>query len=138
MTPLQTDPNLPEIVMPWWLDLISLMPIIIAVLFVIYFWRFGLSGTGFMKKQSDYLEHQKSYLDHQRTVNERSLDQNKQYEEMIVRQYAETNARSDRALAQSDEAIRLHAAALDQLSSMNETLTRLARILEADRPSAST
>ncbi len=46
-------------------------------------------------------------------------------EELIARQHAETADRADRALAISEEALRLHAAALDELARMNDLLTRL-------------
>jgi hypothetical protein len=76
-----------------------------------------------MKKQSDFLDHQKD-------VSAKALEQNKAFENMIARQYREANERTDRALAQSDEAIRLHTAALDQLAQINTTLERVA--LELD------
>ncbi|MEW5964119.1 MAG: hypothetical protein AB1749_11205 [Pseudomonadota bacterium] len=56
---------------------------------------------------------------------------------MIARQYAETNARSDRALVQSEETLRLYAAALEQLSRTNEMLGRLAELAEGGKPQAS-
>jgi hypothetical protein len=46
-------------------------------------------------------------------------------ETLIAHQHAETAARSDRALALSEEALRLHAAALEELTRMNDTLARL-------------
>lgn len=122
------DP-LAAIALPWWMDAIMLMPLILAVFIVVYFWRHGASGATYMKKQSDY-------LDHQKTVNDTVVAQNKAFEDMIGRQYAETNERSDRALAQSDAALKLHSAALDELTRMNEMLARGALKLETGGGSA--
>lgn len=127
-TPVPPVPTLPiEPSMPWWLDIISLLPLLLAIVFVLVLWRQNRSGHGFLRKQSDY-------LDHQRDVSERVLDQNRAFEAMIAKQYGETNTRTDRALAQSDEAIRLHAAALAELAAMNTTLTRVAALLEGGKP----
>ncbi|MGQ0673734.1 MAG: hypothetical protein ACT4N2_12775 [Hyphomicrobium sp.] len=115
--------------MPWWFDLLTFAPILIVLAVSIYFLRHGFWGLGFIRKQSDYLDHQKS-------VNERALQQNKSIEDLIAQQYRETNERDDRALSMSEEAIRLHAAALEQLASMNRTLARLAEL--RDTPSDST
>ncbi|MEZ5923001.1 MAG: hypothetical protein R3D57_01305 [Hyphomicrobiaceae bacterium] len=46
-------------------------------------------------------------------------------ETLIAQLHAETTARTDRALALSEEALNLHAAALDQLTRMNDALNRL-------------
>lgn len=128
--PVPPVPPLPiELTMPWWLDLVPLLPLLLAVVLVVVLWRQARSGQGFMRKQSDY-------LDHQRDVSERALDQTKAFEDMIASQYNETNARTDRALAQSDEALRLHAAALAELAAMNATLTRVAELLEGGKPQA--
>lgn len=130
-TPVPPVPPLPiELAMPWWLDIVSLLPLLLAVVFIVVLARQARSGHGFMRKQSDY-------LDHQRAVSERVLDQNKAFEEMIADQYGETNARTDRALAQSDEAIRLHTAALAELAAMNATLARMAELLEGGKPQSS-
>lgn len=80
----------------------------------------------FAKKQTDY-------LDHQRDVNEKALAQNKAMEDLIAKQYAESNLRNDQALQQSAEAVRLHAEALDQLRAMNASIARLTSLLEAGR-----
>ena len=88
--------------------------------------RFSPLGRKYLKKQSDY-------LDHQRNIGDRVVEQNKAFEDMIAKQYIETNERTDKALTQSDEAIRLHAASLEQLTSMNNALSRLAAVLEADK-----
>ena len=88
--------------------------------------RFSPLGRKYLKKQSDY-------LDHQRNIGDRVVEQNKAFEDMIAKQYIETNERTDKALTQSNEAIRLHAASLEQLTSMNNALSRLAAVLEADK-----
>jgi hypothetical protein len=72
------------------------------------------SGRRFMKKQTDY----------QQAVNEKVLVQNKAMEDLITRQYVETNERSDKALAQAAESLRLHSEALEQLKGMNSAIAR--------------
>lgn len=81
------------------------------------------AGRRFAKKQTDY-------LDHQREVNEKALEQNKAFEQIISRHYADSNARTDRALAQGEEAVRLHAEALEQLKGLNDAVARLAAFIE--------
>lgn len=110
--------------MPWWIDAITLLPLIVGLALVFYIWRHAKKGWGFMEKQSEY-------LDHQRALNTKVVDQNKEFEDLVANQYRETNARADRALSQSDEALKLHAAALEQLTRMNETLAGVARQLDA-------
>lgn len=77
----------------------------------------------YAKKQSDY-------LDHQRDINEKALAQNRAMEELIAKQYADSNARSDQALLQSAEAVRLHAEAVEQLRELNASISRLAAQLD--------
>ena len=84
------------------------------------------SGRRFIKKQTDY-------LDHQQAVNEKALEQNKAMEDLIAKQYADTNARSDKALEQSAESLRLHSEALEQLKGMNEAIARLTALMEQER-----
>jgi hypothetical protein len=55
-------------------------------------------------------------------------------EDLIAKQYAENNRRADEALAQSAEALRLHAASLEQLTAMNATLAQLAARGIAGKP----
>ena len=114
--------------MPGWMMLLEpqfLLPILFALL-MLGLARYSPLGRKYIKKQSDY-------LDHQRSVGDRVVEQNKAFEDMIAKQYTETNERTDKALAQYDEAIRLHASSLEQLTSMNQALSRLAAILEADK-----
>jgi hypothetical protein len=130
MSPKPTLELPPDLLMPWWFDVLTFMPVVIGVLVIGYLWWQAASGTSFLKKQT-------AFLDHQKGVSDKALAQNRTFEDMIARQYAETNSRSDRALSQSEEAIRLHAAALEQLSSMNETLRRLAELVEGGKPQSS-
>lgn len=124
MNPVPAPPVPVGIEMPWWFDALTLMPLLIVGLAVIVIWRQNRSGQGYLKKQADYLDHQKD-------INVRALDQSKTFEDMIAHQYEQANGRTDQALAQSAEALRLHAAALEQLTAMNATLSRLARTIEA-------
>lgn len=57
-------------------------------------------------------------------------------EELIARQHAETADRADRALAISEEALRLHAAALDELARMNDSLARLVQQVDGVQATA--
>jgi hypothetical protein len=90
------------------------------ILLVVFFALSALSflhpsGRRVMKKQTDY----------QQDVNEKVLVQNKAMEDLITKQYAETNERSDKALAQAAESLRLHSEALEQLKGMNSAIARL-------------
>lgn len=76
---------------------------------------------------------QTDYLDHQREVNEKALAQNKTMEDIIARQYAETNARSDKALEQAEISLRLHAEALAELRGVNQAMARLTALIAAER-----
>lgn len=108
---------------PWWLDLLTLLPVLAGVAVVVVILRQYGSGKSYLAKQSDF-------LDHQRAANEQTLAQNKAYEDLIARQYQETNARSDQALSQSEEALRLHQAMLDELQRLNGAVARMAAALE--------
>lgn len=110
--------------LPWWLDVLTMAPILIMALITYWFWRQSYSGLSFVMKQSDFLDHQKD-------ASTKTLEQNKVFEEMTARQYQENNDRADRALAQSEEALRLHAASLEQLSSMNKALLQLTETLQS-------
>ncbi len=59
-------------------------------------------------------------------------------EDLIARQHAETADRADRALAISEEALRLHAAALDELARMNDSLARLVQQVDGVQATAET
>ncbi len=127
MTPALPPPMPMEPPALWWIDVLTLSPLMVAAVVALVLWRQARTSKGYVQRQFDYLDHQKG-------VSDRVLDQNKSFEEMIANQYAATNVRTDRALAQSEEAIRLHEAALKQLTAINETLLSLARTLEPDRP----
>ena len=128
---MQQDPaivlaQLPPSIWSWALLEALLLPLLLGGLVIgVYFFSLR-HGMRFTRKQADY-------LDHQRTVNERALEQNKTFEDMIARQHAETNMRADRALAQSEEAVRLHAAALEELATMNAKLERLVGALDGKK-----
>lgn len=108
----------------WWLMLDAmLIPSLMFVLILGVYWTWGRINWRFIRKQSDH-------LDHQRDVSERALDQSKAFEDMIARHYADSNARSDQALAQSADAMRLHAAALEQLVALNAKLERIAASID--------
>lgn len=99
--------------------------LVVAVLFALAsIWQ--PAARRFAKKQTDY-------LDHQRETNEKALAQNKAMEEIIAHQYAQTNARTDKALEQGEAAIRLHAEALEQLKGMNAAIARLSQLMEQER-----
>jgi hypothetical protein len=111
------QPPVPELLLPWWIDVLFWAPAVIVIVYMVWMWRKAYSATGILSKQV-------AYLDHQTSTNDQALAQHKAMEEMIARQYAEANRRADEALAQSAEALRLQAAALEQLKSMNAALSR--------------
>lgn len=109
----------PELLLPWWIDVLFWAPALIAVVCMIWLWRNAYSATDILSKQS-------TYLDHQKAANDQALAQQKAMEDLIAQQYTENNRRADVALAQSAEALRLHAASLEQLTALNATLAQLA------------
>ncbi len=111
------QPPMPDGTFPWWLDLLFWLPVVVLMLYVVWIWQKAYSTTGILSKQAVYLDHQKS-------ANEQALAQNKAMEELVAKQYAETNRRADEALAHSAEALRLHAATLEQLKAINAALSR--------------
>ncbi|MBA4132225.1 MAG: hypothetical protein C0519_12455 [Hyphomicrobium sp.] len=121
------QPPFPELVLPWWVDVLFWAPAIIVVVYMVWIWRKAYSATGILSKQT-------AYLDHQKSANDQALAQNKAMEDLIAKQYAENNRRADEALAQSAEALRLHAASLEQLTAMNATLAQLAARGIAGKP----
>ncbi len=76
------------------------------------------------------LRRQNAFMDDQQGVSARIANQNASYYDMLKEQYRRNEERGERALAQSVEAVRLHAAALEQLTLMNQTLSRLAHGIE--------
>lgn len=113
------QPPVPELILPWWVDLLFWFPAMLVVIYLVWMWQKTNSATGILSKQAVYLDHQKS-------ANDQALVQHKAMEDLIAKQYAENNRRADEALAQSAEALRLHAASLEQLTAMNATLAQLA------------
>jgi hypothetical protein len=75
------------------------------------------------------LRRQNAFMDHQQGVSARIANQNASYHDMLAEQYRNSQERGERALAQSAEALRLHAAALEQLTLMNQTLNRVAHTI---------
>lgn len=119
MTPQAPAPISLNDLFPVWFDLVFYLPVLVVLFISVYYARRSYTGSGFMKRHVDFLNDQKDF-------SIKTLEQNRTFEEMIAKQYSEANERADRALAQSEEAIRLHAAALEQLARMNDTLTRVA------------
>lgn len=113
------QPPMPELLLPWWVDVLFWAPAVIVVVYMVWIWRKAYSATGILSKQT-------AYLDHQKSANDQALAQQKAMEDLIAQQYAESNRRADAALAQSAEALRLHAASLEQLTALNATLAQLA------------
>jgi hypothetical protein len=108
---------MPDGALPWWLDLVVWLPVVVLTLYVGWIWRKASSASDILSKQAVYLDHQKS-------ANEQALAQHKAMEELIAKQYQENNRRADEALAHSAEALRLHAATLEQLKAINAALSR--------------
>ena len=79
------------------------------------------------------LRRQNAFMDHQQGVSARIANQNESYYDMLAEQYRSSQERGERALAQSAEALRLHAATLEQLTLMNQTLNRVAQTVEGHR-----
>lgn len=71
-----------------------------------------------------------SYMDRQTEIGSTAVEQNKAFSDIVANQYRESNERTERALAQAQEALKVNTAALEQLTQMNATLKHLAGQLE--------
>lgn len=69
---------------------------------------------------------ERNYMQQLVEFNSTALEQSKNFETMVAKQYRETNERSERALTHAVEALKLQAAALEQLTAMNRTLRLIA------------
>jgi hypothetical protein len=73
---------------------------------------------------------QREAIDHRKSADARVLAQSQSFEQIVSQQYGITNAHSQQALAKADEALRLNADTLAQVTAMNRTLLRIAERLE--------
>ena len=73
---------------------------------------------------------QREAFDHRKSADARVLAQQQTFEQMISQQYGITNAHNEQIAAKAEEALRLNAETLAQISAMNRTLTRIAERLE--------
>lgn len=111
-------PVMPDASLPWWIDLAIWAPFIVLALYMAFVAWKAYSANGFLSKQT-------AYLDHQKSMNDQALAQQKSIEDLIAKQYEETNRRADAALAMSAEALRLHQAAVEELRTMNSMLAQV-------------
>lgn len=118
----QTSPPLPPpLEIGWWslIDLPFLLPILLIAL---VFWpmiRQARRGFSFMNKQE-------TFLDHQQAATARIVAQNDTVQQSVVEQYARTNAMSEKALEQSEIALRVQSEMLAELKAMKAALQQMA------------
>ena len=74
---------------------------------------------------------QREALDHRKTADAQMLNQQQTFEQLIARQHGLTNAHNQALVAKAEEALRLNAETLAQITTMNRTLARIAERLEA-------
>jgi FtsZ-interacting cell division protein ZipA len=102
---------------------IALVTILISVLWIV------------RRRYARFFSLQREALDHRKTANSQMLNQNQSFEQLVARQYGQTNAHNQAAMAKADEALRLNAETLAQITAMNRTLARIAERL--DQPGGS-
>ena len=84
----------------------------------------------FYKLQREAIDHQREAIDHRKSADARVLAQSQSFEQIVSQQYGITNAHNQQALAKAEEALRLNADTLAQITAMNRTLARIAERLE--------
>jgi hypothetical protein len=82
------------------------------------------------RRYARFYKIQRESLDHRKTADAQALAQNQSVEQLIARQYGVTNAHNRQALERAEEAMRISAETLAQITSMNQSLTRIAERLE--------
>jgi hypothetical protein len=129
--PAQVPPQVPDIPpMPSLWDVFFVDPsflimnlVLVAVLIVVI-WVVRSRYARFFRLQREA-------LDHRKTADAQMLNQNQSFEQLIARQHGFTNAHNQELVTKAEEALRLNAETLAQITAMNRTLTRIAERLEA-------
>jgi hypothetical protein len=88
------------------------------------------------RRYTRFYKIQREALDHRKVTDAQVLTQNQGVEELIARQYGVVNAHNQLALARADEALRISTETLAQITSMNQSIARMADRLDrsADTP----
>ena len=115
-----TPPPLPpDLGWMWLLDATFLLPLL---LLAFLFWpmiKQAKRGFSFMRRQE-------TFLDHQQAATERIVAQNDSVQQSVVEQYAHANAMSQKAIEQSEVALRVQSEMLDELKAMKAALQQMA------------
>jgi hypothetical protein len=99
------------------LNLVVLAMVVIIVLIV-------------RRRYARFFKIQHEALDHRKVADAQALAQNRSLEELMVRQYGVTNMHNQQAMARAEEAVRISAEALAQITTLNQSLTRIADRLD--------
>jgi hypothetical protein len=98
----------------------SLVPVTILVIFVLLVRR----------RYARFFGIQREALDHRKAADAQALAQSQSTQQLIAQQYSVVNAHYQQFAARSDEALRMSSETLTQISTMNQTLSRIADRLD--------
>jgi hypothetical protein len=79
---------------------------------------------------------QREALDHRKVTDAQVLAYNQDIEQLIARQYGVVNAHNQLVLARADEALRISTETLSQITSMNQSIARIADRLDREAGAA--
>ncbi len=104
------------------------VPFLVMNLFVLFIfivviatvrWRYGR-----------FFRIQREALDHRKVADAQVIAQNQSIEQLIAQQYGVVNAHNQLVLARAEDALRLSTVTLAQITSMNESIARIADRLD--------
>ncbi len=104
------------------------VPFLVMNLFVLFVfivviatvrWRYGR-----------FFRIQREALDHRKVADAQVIAQNQSIEQLIAQQYGVVNAHNQLVLARAEDALRLSTVTLAQITSMNESIARIADRLD--------
>jgi hypothetical protein len=82
------------------------------------------------RRYARFFKIQREALDHRKVADAQALAQNQSLEQLIARQYGVTNAHNQQAVAQGEEALRISAQTLAQITTVNQSIARIADRLD--------
>jgi predicted phage-related endonuclease len=89
------------------------------------------------RRYARFFKIQREALDHRKVADAQVLAQNQSIEQVIARQYGVVNAHNQVALSRAEEALRISTDILAQITTMNQSIARIAdRLDNAGGPAA--
>jgi hypothetical protein len=89
------------------------------------------------RRYARFFKIQREALDHRKVADAQVLAQNQSIEQVIARQYGVVNAHNQVALSRAEEALRISTDILAQITTMNQSIARIAdRLDHAGGPAA--